>query len=90
MLGNIFKVKYSNISIERKSSSLKPSAIHSIVQPTIGRQNRSGSPFGIISTQESNKRSDILNFAHARRSWRGLDQGLHILQELLVTLEPLI
>lgn len=61
-----------------------------IVKTTVCRQNGARGPLRVLSAQESNQGGDILNLAHTRGSRGSLDHRLHIFQELLVTLKPLI
>lgn len=72
------------------SSIITKSSSNLVVQSSIGRQTSTGSPLRIITAQESHQRRHIVHLAYTSRGRGRLDQRLHVLEELLVTLEPSI
>ena len=66
--------------------------VHSelIVQTAVGRQNRARSPFGVVGAEKGDERRNIVNFANTGSCWGRVDKWLHVLEELLVALKPLV
>lgn len=61
-----------------------------VVQPSICRQGRAGGPTSVVGAQERYQRSNVINLANSSSRRSRFNQGLHILQKLLITLEPLV
>lgn len=65
-------------------------ACESIVEAPIRRQDRASGPTGIFGTKESNQRRNIVYLAYSCRRRSRLDERLHVIPELVVTLGPLV
>ena len=61
-----------------------------VAQATVRGETCTRGPLGVIAAKESHQRRNIVDFTDPCSGGRGVDQRLHIFEELLVTLEPLI
>ena len=79
-------------SIHRMISA--PKTLHHsgllVVQATVRGETCTCGPLGVVAAKESHQRRNIIDLTDPRSGGCGVDQRLHVFEELLVTLEPLI
>lgn len=61
-----------------------------VIQASVRRQDRPSRPLGILGAQKRNQGRNVIDLADACCCRRRVNQGLHVLEELLVALEPLV
>ena len=66
------------------------SGLRSIVKTSICANARPSGPLGIVAAEERNQRRNIIHLTDPRGSRCLVNHRLHVLDELRVTLEPLI
>lgn len=94
MARNIFNMpRYQtpmNTSGEFNFGSLIAGRQKLVIQAAVRRQNGSCGPFGIVATKERHQRRDVVHLSNPGCCGSRVNQRLHVFEELLIALEPLI